>query len=109
MDTEPEERQVPNGVLAMQRESAVVKRIKTWLKENGWVVWKNHGSAYSEVGLPDLMGVRGGVFLALEIKGPKGRTTAMQEKWVRDIRRAGGVAGVARSVEDVEEILREAD
>lgn len=89
----------------MVRESAIHGRIKRWLKENGWVVWKNHGSAYSEAGLPDLMAVRDGVFLALEVKGPKGRTTKVQEKWLREIHEAGGVAAVVRCVDDVKEVI----
>ena len=54
------------------------------------------------VGSADLIGVVAphGRFLAIEVKSAKGRTTKEQELFLALVRRMGGVAGVARSVEE---------
>ncbi len=41
-----------------------------------------------------------GRLLAIECKAEKGRTTEDQERWLAQVRKYGGVAGVARSVEE---------
>ena len=82
------------------REQEIHREIKRWLKEGGWAVWKNHGSAYSERGLPDLMALRDGVFVAVEVKRPGYDATLLQSLWLRRIRDHGGIGLVADSVED---------
>jgi hypothetical protein len=54
---------------------------------------------------PDMIGARLAVFTSLEIKTPKGRPTAPQQAWMRAVENAGGIAGIARSVEDAAEII----
>lgn len=53
------------------------------------------------VGSSDIIGItQDGRFLAVEVKTPTGRVTEDQIRFIDAIRRKGGVAGVARSVED---------
>lgn len=54
---------------------------------------------------PDMIGDRIAVFTSLEIKTPKGRPTATQQAWMRAVENAGGIAGIARSVEDATDII----
>lgn len=54
---------------------------------------------------PEHIGQRLAVFAALEIKSPKGRTTAEQEAFIAGVRRFGGIAGIARSSEEALSIL----
>ena len=54
---------------------------------------------------PDMVGQEVAVFTSLEIKTPKGRATAYQQAWMNCVERAGGIAGIARSVEDAVQIL----
>ena len=57
-------------------------------------------------GVSDLIGwTEGGRFVAVEVKGPRGRVTAEQAAFLDLVRRSGGLAGVARSVEDAWAIL----
>ena len=49
---------------------------------------------------PDMVGQTVGVFTALEIKTPKGRATPEQIRFIEAVRKHGGIAGIARSVED---------
>lgn len=55
---------------------------------------------------PDMVGQTLAVFSAVEVKGPRGRTTAEQEQFIGVVRQLGGLAGVARSVTEAAEILR---
>lgn len=58
------------------------------------------------VGGSDLIGwCRDGRFAAVEVKTPTGRVSAEQQAFIDAVNRAGGRAGVARSVEDVALIL----
>lgn len=62
-------------------------------------------------GSSDLIGWRtlpSGVaqFIAMEAKTPAGRTTSAQDAFLRAVARAGGLAGVVRSLADVEGLLR---
>lgn len=89
------------------RESKIVKKIREHLELRGWLVWKNHGSGYSAYGLPDLMGVKDGRLIAIEVKNQVRVVTPAQAAWMRRLKRKGAIAGVARSIDDVEKLLEE--
>lgn len=59
-------------------------------------------------GSPDLVGIVAGRFVGLEVKTATGRVRPEQTVWLDMIRRLGGVAGVARSVEDAMALVAEA-
>jgi hypothetical protein len=54
---------------------------------------------------PDMVGQTFAQFLSVECKAPKGKTTDKQEAWFFAVKRGGGVALVARSVDDVKHLL----
>ena len=54
---------------------------------------------------PDMVGQRVAVFTAIEVKTETGRPTPEQLKFLDAVRNAGGIACVARSVEDAERAL----
>lgn len=54
---------------------------------------------------PEMVGQRLAVFTAVEVKTPRGRISDAQQKFIDLVRSAGGRAGVARSVEDVQPII----
>lgn len=60
----------------------------------------------SVVVTPEMVGQRVAVFVALEVKD-RGRLTAEQAQFLEVVRRAGGIAAEARSVEDAEAALRQ--
>jgi len=55
---------------------------------------------------PEMVGQRIAVFTSIEVKTTTGHLTPAQQAWMGTVRTAGGIAGVARSVRDAEEILR---
>ena len=61
------------------------------------------------VGMSDLIGiVQGGRWIAIEVKTGRGTLTPDQERWQALIRKMGGVAVVARSVDDAMRAIEEA-
>lgn len=63
------------------------------------------GSAFSMPGVPDLIGCIDGRFIALEVKTSIGKPSKIQLHVISIILRAGGIAGVVRSYDDVLELL----
>lgn len=61
----------------------------------------------SVVVTPEMLGQRVALFTAIEVKGPTGTFRDGQEEFLDLVRAFGGLAGVARSVEDARQILRE--
>jgi hypothetical protein len=53
---------------------------------------------------PDMVGKPVAVFTAVEVKGPKTRISPEQQNFIDRVRSAGGLAGIARSVEDAMQI-----
>ncbi len=54
---------------------------------------------------PEMVGREMPVFAAIEVKTAKGRATKDQLRFIEHIRNAGGIAGVARSVDEARLIL----
>lgn len=50
---------------------------------------------------PDMVGQRIAQFVSVEVKTPKGTVRPEQQVWADNVRKAGGIAVIARSVEDV--------
>jgi hypothetical protein len=121
----PQRQQKPRA----QREAGVSDAIKDWRYARGDVrLWRNNTGAYplpgggwlryglcpgsadfvglhSVVITPGMVGKRVAVFFALETKAPKGVLEPHQERWLNEIKDAGGIAGVARSAEEAEAAL----
>jgi hypothetical protein len=49
---------------------------------------------------PEMVGTQVAVFTSIEVKTPTGRLRPEQQQWLDAVQAAGGIAGVARSVED---------
>jgi Holliday junction resolvase len=79
------------------------------LTARGAFVWKNHGSAFMMAGLPDIVGVYRGRFLAIETKMPGGQPSIVQVRVMGKIRYAGGAVMVAQSIKEAMTIIDEID
>lgn len=51
---------------------------------------------------PDMVGQQVAVFTSIEVKTATGRLRPEQRQWLEAVQVAGGIAGVARSVEDAQ-------
>jgi len=87
-------------------EKVITKQIIGWLKWNGFFVWKQWQGPMSRPGVSDILGVLpGGRFLAIEVKTRRGRLTKRQEGFLSAVNQKGGLGFVARSLDDVVEVL----
>jgi len=102
----------------MTPEGRIKRSILEYLKSKDIFAWNNqtvgirgrsnHG-IFSANGSSDILGIMGGgSFLAIEVKTKKGKVSEKQQAFLDKINHAGGRAGVATCIDDVEEILMSA-
>ena len=92
-------------------EKDIVAAIRRYLGTLGDDVffWKECGGPYGTSGVPDIICCYKGRFLGLEAKLPGGKLTALQERALERINRAGGIARRVESVDDVRDVIAQAD
>lgn len=96
--------------MASKPETKIVKKCMALLdKKFPGFYFKTHGGPYQKAGLPDIIGVYKGRFIGIEIKCPSKEDTLtdLQKKVLDKIKRAGGVAFMATSPQQIEIILQE--
>jgi Holliday junction resolvase len=82
------------------KESTIQSKIAKRLRENGWLVTKLIQTSMN--GIPDLMAIRRGNVIFLEIKKPGEDASELQKYVIDNINKAGCFSAVVRSVEDVD-------
>ena len=91
-------------------EAQLIKKIREFLKKQPeCFFWKEHGGQYGTTGIPDVIVCYKGRFVAFEAKVGKNTTTKLQDYTIEEIRKAGGIAEVVRSVEEVERTLQKVE
>jgi hypothetical protein len=103
----------------MQVEQGIQAAILQYLRWKGIFCWKNNTAGiYVKArntyipshapGVSDILGVlHGGRIICIEVKSPKGRISPHQQQFIDAINSAGGLAFVARSVDEVINVLEE--
>ena len=102
-------------------ENIIESQILYYLRSKGIFCWKQpsagffdtklkrfrkHASPYVIGGISDILGILSdGRFLAIEVKSKTGRPTKEQLTFIENINKRGGVAFVARSIQEVDEKL----
>lgn len=86
----------------MTPEAKVKKKIVDILKEAGAYYFFPATGGYGRSGIPDVIACIGGKFLAIECKAGKGKTTALQDRELVNIWKAGGATWVVNE-EKIEE------
>src|SRR5258706_13576807 len=101
----------------MQVEQSIQRAILELLRWRNIFCWKNNTAGIyvrarntyiprHAPGVSDILGIlKDGRFLAIEVKALKGKLSLHQELFLEEINSRGGLAIVARSVEDVEKAL----
>lgn len=100
-------------------ETKLQHKIIKWLEEHGAIVLRTNSGVFTGesgnrvqggwAGVSDLNICWRGKFVAIEIKVEGRQPTAMQERYINRVNAAGGLAFVARSVEDVKRQLLEVE
>lgn len=86
-------------------EKQIENKIKKLLTNSGAYFFKHFGCKFSRAGVPDLIACLNGRFIAIEVKRTDGKLSELQKIHIQQIEDAGGIAIVARSVEEVQECL----
>lgn len=97
--------------MASKPETKIVDKCIALLKKSyPGFYFKSHGGPYQRAGLPDIIGVHKGRFIGVEIKcpGKEDTLTNLQKKTLDRISRAGGVAFMATSPQQLDDLLKEA-
>jgi penicillin-binding protein-related factor A (putative recombinase) len=104
----------------MTPESRIKNSICSWLRFNKVFFWVSdrvgiydprigkflaNRNPYRIKGIADILGIYQGKFLAIEVKTEKGVLSPEQKIFLDNINKEGGIAFVARSIEDVKEAL----
>lgn len=98
------------------KEVEIQQLVRMEASNLGAIVWRNNTGALKDAngrlvryglcpGSSDLIGLFKGRFLALEIKKPGKKATVKQQNFINAVNRAGGIAGVVTSVEDLKNLL----
>ena len=100
-----------------EKEGDLVRAILDYLHYKNIICWRNQSGAvvtntghfvrFSRMGVSDIIAVQPetGKVVCLECKTKTGRVTPYQQEFINDVKKAGGIAGVVRSVEDVDKLL----
>lgn len=94
--------------MATTPEGKVKDAIKKYLKQAypEAVVYMPAASRFGRAGVSDILACVKGRFVAIEVKADT-KATALQELFINNIKKAGGIGAVCYNVEDVVELLKE--
>ena len=85
-----------------QSEAEITRAIRSTLRGLSVVHWKQwQGPMSQPKGVSDILGIWQGRLLAIEVKTRTGKVSQYQQDFIDTINREGGIAFVARSVDDV--------
>jgi len=95
--------------MAMTPEGKVKKKVVEQLKALGCYYFFPATGGYGKSGVPDVVGCYNGRFFGIECKAGKGKTTALQDKNLKEIGDARGIACVVNeaNMNDIKHLLEE--
>lgn len=93
--------------MAMTPEGRVKTRVKRVLDELGVYHFSPYQAGMGRAGIPDILCCCDGMFLAVECKAGKGKTTALQQREIDRIKEHGGMALVINehNLDDLKEAI----
>ena len=97
------------SIKAKITETDIRRQLVGYLRMRGWFVYHCLAGLGSYPGLSDLVAVKDGRIVHIEVKKPgTGRQSKNQEKFQADIEAAGGEYCIAKSIEDLQEMESQA-
>jgi len=83
------------------KEKDIQQQTRDYLRRHHWFVIRLQQSLGCHKGLPDLLAIRDGVVLFIEIKSPRGKLSRYQEQFKQDLESHGGRYLIVRDLADV--------
>ena len=90
-----------------QTETEIRGNIKEYLQWTGWFVFYQLQGLGAYKGLSDLVAVKNGRVVFVEVKKPTGNQSEVQIQFQADLEASGGEYVLAKGVEDVEVLNKE--
>ena len=91
---------------AAQKEAEFQAQIVELAEAQNWLVYHTHDSRRSQPGFPDLVLVRGGRLLFMEVKAEKGKLSPAQLNWMVMLKGARYVHAATVRPSDWDEVER---
>jgi Holliday junction resolvase len=97
--------------MATTPEAKVKSQVRKMLDAADVYYFSPAANGYGRVGIPDIICCYRGLFIAIECKAGKGKTTTLQDREITNIRNRGGVALVINedNYDDVTDALTALD
>jgi Holliday junction resolvase len=94
--------------VATTPEGKVKARVKKTLDELGIYHFSPYQAGMGRAGIPDIICCYNGLFVAIECKAGKGKTTALQDREINAIRTAKGLAFIINeeNMNNLKELLQ---
>jgi Holliday junction resolvase len=86
-------------------EKTIVAKVMSVARSLGWFVVKIHGSAYQMAGLPDILAIKNGRAVWMEVKVPGNEPSRIQLHRMRELATAGCSVAVVYSAADARHFL----
>lgn len=86
-------------------EKEFLGMVLRYARLRGWLAIHHFDSRRSQRGFPDVLAVRGGRIVALELKTERGRVTEDQREWIRRLGECAGVEARIVRPSDWDEVL----
>ena len=90
----------------MTPETTIKHTIKQYLKYSGFFTYPNMQGLGCHPGLSDIVAIKDGTVIFIEVKAEKGRQSDNQIKFEKDVKDHGGNYMVARGVDDIDAYLK---
>jgi penicillin-binding protein-related factor A (putative recombinase) len=103
------EKQIQNAILEYLN---YLPECKAWTNQSVGIYnpatggFRRQVGKYTSKGVSDIIGIYHGKMLCIEVKSKTGKLSEHQEMFLKEMKRHGAIAFVARSVNDVAEVLK---
>lgn len=89
------------GMTQPKSETLILKSIKQYLQYRGWFVIRVHQGLGCHKGVSDLIALKNGKTVFIEVKTKNGKLSMFQEIFKNSIEKNGGEYRVAKDIEDI--------
>lgn len=86
-------------------ERTIVAKVMSTAKSLGWFAVKIHGNAYQMAGLPDVLAIKGGRAVWMEVKVPGNEPSKIQVHRMKELAAAGCPVAVVYSAGEARAFL----
>lgn len=103
------EKQIENLILSYlsSRRILAFKVDNVGIFDQSKGIYRRKNSIHRKLGIADILGIYEGRPFAIEVKSKSGRLSQHQREFLNEFKAHGGISIMARSIEDVEEALKQ--